>query len=189
MIDPMATHSTNQQRFQLVPFEPLPNGVHLKVDGSISRPRTETLHIHYQLTGNLDAVRLPQRTDPPVRRHELWTTTCLELFIGEKESSPYWEFNLSPNGDWNIYKLTDYRSNLKAELEFQDLASVIDRSADHFELNLVCPLPANLKTAPKLEVAICAVIQLKQGPIRYWALNHGGSEADFHRRDGFVLSL
>jgi hypothetical protein len=61
--------------------------------------------------------------------------------------------------------------------------------ASHFELNVVCPIPVDLKTSPKLNVAICAVIQLKQGSISYWALNHGGAEADFHRRDGFVLSL
>jgi hypothetical protein len=189
LTNPIPTQASPVQHFQLTPFDPLPVEFDLSVRGHISRPNAETIQIHYQLTGDLNAVVIPQRTNPPVRRDELWTTTCLELFISAKESSPYWEFNLSPNGDWNIYKLTDYRSNLKAELEFQDLASVIDRSADHFELNLVCPLPANLKTSPKLEVAICAVIQLKQGPISYWALNHGGSEADFHRRDGFVLSL
>jgi hypothetical protein len=61
--------------------------------------------------------------------------------------------------------------------------------ASHLELNVVCPIPVDLKTFPKLDVAICAVIQFKQGQISYWALNHSGAEADFHRRDGFVLGL
>jgi hypothetical protein len=185
----METQSPGLKQFQLIPFEPLPQGFHLKVEGHISRPNPETLQIHYQLTGNLDAIRLPQRANPPVRRDELWTTTCLELFIGRKGLPAYWELNLSPNGDWNIYKLTDYRNNLTPELEFQDLASVVHHAAEHFELHLVCPLPTDLKRSSKLEVAICAVIQPKQGPISYWALNHGGTEADFHRRDDFVLSL
>jgi hypothetical protein len=177
------------QHFQLTPFDPLPVNFNLNVGGSISRLNAETIQIHYQLSGDLNAVAIPQRTNPPVRRDELWTTTCLELFIGEKGTLPYWEYNLSPNGDWNIYKLTDYRSNLTPEQNYQDLASAMHSGASHFELNVVCPIPVDLKTSPKLDIAICAVIQLKQGSISYWALNHGGAEADFHRRDGFVLSL
>jgi hypothetical protein len=186
---PTLSQASTLQHFQLTPFDPLPVEFNLSVGGHISRPTTETIQIHYQVTGDLNAVAIPQRTNSPVRRDELWTTTCLELFIGAKESSPYWEFNLSPNCDWNIYKLTDYRSNLTSDLDYQYLASTILSKASQFELNVVCPIPADLKTAPKLEVAICAVIQFNHGPISYWALNHGGPEADFHRRDGFVLSL
>ena len=189
MTHPIPTQTSRLQHFQLTPFDPLPVNFNLNVGGSISRPKAETIQIHYQLSGDLNAVAIPQRTNPPVRRDELWTTTCLELFIGEKGTLPYWEYNLSPNGDWNIYKLTDYRSNLTPEQNYQDLASAMHSGASHFELNVVCPIPVDLKTSPKLDVAICAVIQLKQGAISYWALNHGGAEADFHRRDGFVLSL
>jgi hypothetical protein len=175
--------------FQLTPFEPLPAEINLHVSGKIRRPNPETIQICYQLTGDLDSVLLPQSAHPAQRRDELWTTTCLELFIGERESSPYWELNVSPNGDWNIYKLTNYRSNLAPDLEFQELASVIQGASGHFELSLACPLPGKLKTSPKLDVAICAVIQFNQGPLSYWALQHSGPEADFHRRDDFVLSL
>ncbi|NBU76745.1 MAG: hypothetical protein EBS30_16275 [Planctomycetes bacterium] len=177
------------QHFQLTPFDPLPVEFNLSVGGYISRPNTETIQIHYQLTGDLNSVVIPLKANPPVRRDELWTTTCLELFIGAQESSPYWEFNLSPNGDWNIYKLSEYRSNLTPDLAYQNLSSTIRIGASQLELHLVCPIPADLMSSPKLDVAICAVIQFKQGPISYWALNHGGPEADFHRRDGFLLGL
>ena len=183
------SQTSRLQHFQLKPFDPLPVDFNLTVGGHISRPNSETIQVHYQLSGDLNAVVIPQRLNPPVRRDELWTTTCLELFIGAKESSPYWEYNLSPNGDWNIYKLSDYRSNLTPDLTYQDLPSTIGNNANPLELQLVCPLPADLRPSPKLEVAICAVIQLKHGPITYWALNHGGAEEDFHRRDGFVLGL
>ncbi len=189
MTHPILSQASTLQYFQLTPFDPLPVECNLSVGGHIRRPNAETIQVHYQVTGDLNAVVIPQKANPPVRRDELWTTTCLELFIGAKKSSPYWEFNLCPNGDWNIYKLSDYRSNLTPDLAYQDLASAMHSGASHFELNVVCPIPVNLKTFPKLDVAICAVIQLKQGSISYWALSHGGAEADFHRRDGFVLSL
>jgi len=189
LTNPIPTQTSPVLQFQLTPFDPLPVEFNLSVGGHIARPNAETIQIHYQITGDLNAIVIPQRKNPPVRRDELWTTTCLELFIGEKEMSPYWEFNLSPNGDWNIYKLSAYRSNLTPDLAYQDLASTIHSKANQLELHLACPLPADLKTCPNLDVAICAVIQLKQGPISYWALNHRGSEADFHRRDGFLLCL
>ena len=189
MTTPIPGQTNPGQHFQLTPFDPLPVGFNLSVGGHISRANTEAIQVHYQVTGDLNSVIIPQKTNPPVRRDELWTTTCLELFIGETESSPYWEFNLSPNGDWNAYKLSAYRRNLTPDLAYQNLASTIDSGASEFELSVVCPIPADLKTSPKLDVAICAVIQFKQGPISYWALNHGGAEADFHRRDGFVLGL
>ena len=189
MTHPIPGQTNRVQHFQLTPFDPLPVEFNLSVGGHISRPNAETIQVHYQVTGDLNSVVIPQRTNPPVRRDELWTTTCLEMFIGDKELSPYWEFNLSPNSDWNIYKLSDYRSNLKPDIEYQDLDSVINNTVDHFELKLVCPLPRDLQKSQTIEVAICAVIQFKQGPITYWGLNHGGVEADFHRRDGFVLGL
>jgi len=189
LTNPTPRQTSTPQPFKLTPFDPLPVEFNLSVGGHISRPNAETIQIHYQLTGDLNDVVIPQRTHPPTRRDELWTSTCLELFIREKGASPYWELNLSPNGDWNIYKFSDYRSNLTPEPDDQGLDCVIHNAEDILELKLVYPLPRDLERSLNIEVAICAVIQFKQGPISYWALNHGGAEADFHRRDGFVLSL
>jgi hypothetical protein len=40
-----------------------------------------------------------------------------------------------------------------------------------------------------LQVAVSAVLQHKDGELSFWALNHGGPRADFHRRDGFVIEI
>jgi hypothetical protein len=98
LTNPIPTQTSPVQHFQLTPFDPLPVEFNLSVGGHIARPNAETIQIHYQITGDLNAIVIPQRQNPPVRRDELWTTTCLELFIGEKDMSPYWEFNLSHKG-------------------------------------------------------------------------------------------
>jgi hypothetical protein len=41
----------------------------------------------------------------------------------------------------------------------------------------------------KLEAAISAVIKLRNGKVTFWALTHPGPEADFHRRDSFIIEL
>lgn len=40
-----------------------------------------------------------------------------------------------------------------------------------------------------VEIAISAVIQGRGGHTSFWALAHRGPQADFHRRDGFVVEL
>ena len=52
-------------------------------------------------------------------------------------------------------------------------------------------LPATLISAQpaELELAVTAVLEQHGGAISYWALHHGGAEADFHRRDGFRLRI
>ena len=53
------------------------------------------------------------------------------------------------------------------------------------ELDLDRIVPAD----QALEVAISAVIQHGDGEATYWALTHRGPQADFHRRDSFVIQL
>jgi hypothetical protein len=40
-----------------------------------------------------------------------------------------------------------------------------------------------------LHLAITAVVEHQDTTIGYWAIHHGGTEADFHRRDGFRLVI
>jgi hypothetical protein len=54
---------------------------------------------------------------------------------------------------------------------------------------VTAPLPAALAAVQPLELAVTAVLEQRNGLISYWALQHGGPEADFHRRDGFVLRI
>jgi len=60
------------------------------------------------------------------REDRLWEKTCFEFFIkmGTGRSAAYWEFNLSPNGGWNVFSLPGYRQKLKEERAF--LAAVFD---------------------------------------------------------------
>jgi len=164
---------------------PLPN---LKIVGNVTR-NFNKLAIRYQLLGHLGEIVIPASVDIPVRKDQLWEETCLEFFLGIKNSPQYWEFNLSPAGHWNVYCFEDYRQGLQAELAFASLPFSVQTSSDSLalalELNLDKIIPAN----QALEVAISAVIKPKNGEVTYWALTHSGSQADFHRRDSFIIQL
>ena len=182
------------QAFQLLPFPepPVPRG--LAVDGWIRR-QGEQLTVTYRLHDPEQTLAIPPLTPSPQRRDGLWQASCVELFLALPGQGSYRELNLSPNGDWAVYRLEGYRQGLTPDPSWCGLPlRRKDGGSDGegngiLELQLDTPLPPELAAAPELEVAITAVLQGRDGTCSYWALLHPGTEADFHRRDGFALRL
>jgi hypothetical protein len=135
------------------------------------------------------AIVWPCADQPPQRHDGLWRHTCLEMFLTHPDDEGYWEFNLAPNGHWNVYQLEGYRRGLRPDLHYTSLPFNISQQGGRTALVLRCPLPAPLAQRRPLQLAITAVLEHRADPTSYWALHHGGLEADFHRRDGFQLVL
>lgn len=189
----------NAQTFFLQPFlpseqqpvtpDPLPN---LKITGSIAR-QTNILAIRYILLGDLSDVVIAASSNPPTRQHNLWQDTCFEFFLGIKHSPQYWEFNLSPAGHWNVYRFDGYRQGMQEEAAFTSLPFHVQIQSNTLSLALNLDLKPIVPSDQALEVSITAVIksriESRNGEETYWALTHPGSEADFHRRDSFIIEL
>ncbi|MBW4615434.1 MAG: DOMON-like domain-containing protein [Desmonostoc vinosum HA7617-LM4] len=178
----------NQQSFYLLPFpsgESLPD---LNILGNIAR-HVNILSINHTLVGNLQEVVITPPSDTAVRKHELWKDTCFEFFLGIKNSQRYWEFNLSPAGHWNIYRFDGYRQGMQEETAFTTLPFSVQQQFDSLTLALDIDLSKIISAAQALEVAITTVIKNQDSAVSYWALTHRGAEADFHRRDSFVIEL
>ena len=174
--------------FALQPFEVLPQLAPLAITGTISRCG-QRLQILYRLQGPLDSLVIPPAAAAPARRDLLWQSTCLELFLACPGQDAYWEFNLSPAGHWNVYRLQGYRLDLAPEPAYQQLDLQVRRDPRELRLSLEIDLPPGLELDQPLQAAITAVFVQRSGLIHYWALGHGGPEPDFHRRDGFLLRL
>lgn len=187
-------------RFSLVPFAPgaAPGATALRVSAGLEgRASKPVLVLDYQLEADLGlgpmAVKLPPAAASPGRRDGLWQHTCLEAFLAPAGERRYWELNLSPSGDWAVYRFSDYRQDGCAE----PMAPRTPWSFDHDQRSLtlqVCwPLPAALVEAlavgQGLELGVAAVIERQHGGLEYWALRHPGPEPDFHRREGFQIQL
>lgn len=178
----------NEQTFSLQPFPFTPALVDLKIAGDISRNENR-LMINYVLLGDIKEVALSAPSDIPARKHELWADTCFEFFLGVKNFPQYWEFNLSPAGDWNIYHFDDYRQGMREEAAFRTLPFSVQHLSDSLAIALNMNLDQMVPVDQGLEVAITTVIKHRDGEITYWALTHRGAEADFHRRDSFIIEL
>jgi hypothetical protein len=145
--------------------------------------------IEYHLQGNLETVVIPSAHPIPSRKSQLWESTCFEFFIGVPGNDNYWEFNLSPTGDWNVFALDDYRQGLQNELAFTSLPLSIDRSATSLVLKSTIDLSKIIPATRELELSVTTVIESSQHEASYWALAHTGTVADFHRRDSFIFKI
>lgn len=171
--------------FSLQPVSPLPD---FKLTGNLARD-SNTLAIRYVLFGPLAELVIPEPVDLPARKQGLWEATCFEFFLAVKHSPQYWEFNLSPAGDWNVYRFAAYRQGMQEETAFTSLPFNIQNQSDALLLTLEIDLYQIVQADQTLEIAISTVIKHRDGEVTYWALNHRGSQADFHRRDSFIVEL
>jgi hypothetical protein len=176
------------QSFSLKPFPDDRNTPDIEICGTVLR-QNNILRIDYQLKGNLETISILPSTNNSLRRNELWQTTCLEFFLGIVDRECYWEFNLSPSGDWNIYRFDGYRRSMREEIAFDRLPFTTQMQPDLYRLQLSVDLNKIIASDILLNVAITAVVETKDGIISYWALSHRSSEADFHQRDSFDLVL
>ncbi len=147
------------------------------------------LSIEYHLHGDLNTLIIPPRAPNPTRKSLLWEHTCFEFFLGVPGIPEYWEFNLSPTGDWNIYHLDNYRQGLREELAFHSLPFEITLQPNSIVLKLEVDLKHIIESDRDLQASVTSVIEPRAGEITYWAVTHSGEAADFHLRDSFSLSL
>lgn len=174
--------------FSLIPFpdSKIPN---IKISGTVGRAKN-LIAIHYSMTGNIDQVLLPPASALPERKHDLWKATCFEFFLAIPDVPQYWEFNMSPSGNWQIYRMDAYRRvGFREETLFQQLPFSFQTEPDCILLEATVDLSLILKIESEIQAGITGVIQSKDGNETYWALIHPGPQADFHRRESFIITL
>jgi hypothetical protein len=175
-------------RFLLKPFPGEGNPAGLTIGGSIGR-RADTLSVLCEVKGNLSKVRIPAAAEAPRRRDRLWEETCLELFLGTADSAEYWELNLSPAGHWNVYRFTSYREGMREETAIASLPFEVRRDPEALLLAAEIGVGRLAPAGKDLAATVAAVIGTTDGGKSHWAPAHPASRPDFHRRDGFALTL
>jgi len=175
-------------RFLLIPFPGEGNPAALTIGGSIAR-RADALSIRFEVRGNVSKVELPAAAEAPRRQDRLWEETCLELFLATADPGEYRELNLSPSGHWNVYRFTSYRVGVREEPGFASLPFAVRIGPEALELSMELDVGKIVSGGETIEAGVAAVIRTTDGGKSHWALAHPASRPDFHRRDGFALTL
>ena len=71
------------------------------------------LRVLYVWDGEIARLRIPEPTAPRAAER-LWQHTCCELFVARPAESRYFEFNLSPSGEWAAYEFDSYREGRRS---------------------------------------------------------------------------
>jgi len=176
------------QRFLLKPFPGEGNPAGLTIGGSIGR-RAEILSVRCEVQGDLSMVSIPAAAEAPRRRDRSWEETCFELFLGTADSEEYWEINLSPSGDWNVYRFDRYRVGMREERAFTSLPFDVRRDPEALLLTAEIGIGKIVPAGKVLAATVAVVIRTSDGGKSHWAPIHPASRPDFHRGDGFSLTL
>jgi hypothetical protein len=178
----------NSRTFFLKPFPSGDVPQELKISCEIGRS-AENFSLCYELLCPVSKLVIPVRANKPERRSGLWENTCLEFFISPKGSDSYWEFNLSPSGDWNVYRFESYRRGMREEQAFTCYPFNVTTLTGSLRVFAEVNLGKIAQSGHALEVGISAVIKAVDESRSYWALAHTGNCPDFHRRDCFLVEL
>jgi hypothetical protein len=177
-----------KNRFELVPF-PDPEIPGVTITGNILRDGS-LLTVQYSLSGKLEQVLFPRVNPQPGRKDELWLATCFEFFLAFPGQPQYWEFNLSPSGDWNVFHMDAYRRiGFRREESIQNPEIEIVNDIDCFKLHATIDVTPIFAGETIIQAGVTSVIQTHQGHETYWALAHPQPQADFHLRESFLLTL
>lgn len=174
----------------LVPFDPACSP-DLLVSAEVIWRKDGVLELSYGLRskadGSLSDVLLQPSAQTPQRQDQLWTHCCFEAFLTLPDQQNYWELNISPAGDWNLYSLENYRQGQKAEASVQSPRVNVQRSP----LACQCDVQLDLRPwwpdvfkAPLLGLAV--VLERSDASLSYWATRHHQEVADFHDRRSFL---
>lgn len=177
--------------FVLQPFEVSDHTAELSLEVSVERSHA-LLSMVYVLSGDLSKVAITLPSANKQRRDRLWEQTCFEFFLTQ-EAAPYWEFNLSPAGDWNVFALSGYRQGLKEETAFAKLPFEVQVAANELRLEIAVDVSELIDASRPLKLGISAVViaggEDAGGEESFWAIAHPGPKADFHHPDSFVVAL
>jgi len=177
------------------------------LSADIGRMPDGALSLAFALEGSIAQLKIPERR-PGVRRDELWKHTCFEAFIALDGEPGYFEMNLSPSGDWAVYRFTGYRAGMEPSDAFGTPQVAVRANGDRLQLEarfpagIVAPLAQEARdrsdrqgvtgALPELDAArvvLASVIEAGDGTLSYWALRHPPGKPDFHHPDGFVLGM
>ena len=172
----------------LKPYSANENTQKLSVTVTHFQTSADELLLEFRLEGAVDSIVFPESSFVESRRDELWKHTCLECFFTPSldDTSPYYEVNCSPNGDWNAYAFSGYRQGMREAAGLR--VKLAHREGSESEaLFRVLVRGEELRSAKHLGVT--AVVEFKDGTRSFFALAHVGAQPDFHLKKSFQISL
>lgn len=177
------------QNLHLQPFSAENTPEDCRINVLLSRDET-SLQVVFELDAKLTDLIIPDYDFTKLqRRDNLWEHTCFEVFLAQKGMPNYWEFNLSPSGDWNVYSFKGYREGMRQETYFNILPFEVKiLSGRIFKLEITIDLKF-FQDFSDIDLGLSSVLEWSDGVKSYWAVRQHGDIPDFHVRTDWLESF
>ena len=142
------------------------------------------LKVTYQISGDLSHYHFPKPTKQH-RADKLWLDTTFELFLAPEHSSAYWEVNISPSTQWNLYHFADYREGMKESNIFSAPDIKKERRHHEYVLSFESIIPKELVDQALL-INLCVILLDRTGTQHFFSIKRREGSPDFHDRAYFV---
>lgn len=168
--------SNMTQDFSLKPFygqEP----IEVRASVQISKPQVLLVRFHLESQAlTLPAFPPLKPVEERLRKDELWESTCFECFWTFDEQS-YFELNLNPVGDWQIYSFTSERKGRQESSVFY-IDSVQSEGENKYQLDFSIKGDGweSLK-----KINLTAILRSKS-QAEFYAAQHLPKGPDFHNQ-------
>lgn len=174
------------QAYRLIPH-PATNPVSVtSIEVRVKTNDPNWLSMRWRIDGAAKLV-LP-RIGNKVRAHELWRSTCFELFLKPQGQESYQEWNLSPSRQWNAYVFDRYREGMR-DLEMERAPDCVWHGGRGFAL-FDTAIPRIALPDANCAMALAAIIEEEGGRLSYWSIAHPDAERpDFHHSACFAAVL
>jgi len=188
------TKASKGKSISLIPFSKAALNLQVKILFE-AQLKNSCLEVSFEIEcEDMTTLDLPSVVEIPQRKMQLWESSCFEFFLKPTQKNCYWEFNLSPDRNWNCLKLNSYR-NLEGE---EAQVKLLDIQIEESSLNLFrLKVTFDLKTIPELyqtiqedkqfKIGPAAILKTKKGRLTYWANSHSQDEPDFHNKRNFAF--
>jgi hypothetical protein len=150
------------------------------------------LKVAFELTGDLEKVLTSSPEEIPSRVIGLWKSTCFEMFIKNKKSEEYFEFNCSTANNWNVFYFPKQKAALKEFLPIANLASSSVQNKDSITVSFWIDLvkfPTSFWIEGEMNCGLTTVLESDSGELSYWALKHLDTKPNFHMEKSFIYQL
>ena len=147
--------------------------------------RHNQLMLDYQILGDLSHYHFPQKTKQE-RADELWKETTFELFIAPLNSDEYWEINISPSTQWNMYHFTSYKEGMKASNIISLPSIKTYEYQNEYRLSFKSIIPKEYFDRV-FSINLCVILLDQKGERHFYSIERRKRLPDFHDRDTFFL--
>ena len=155
----------------------------------LARKPEDQIMLRYRLAGDVTSILIPE-PKPSLESDGLWRHTCFELFVGQRCSPAYYEFNFSPSGQWAAYAFSAYRERRPWTIgRPPDIAVTQSRNELLLTARITAAELLSDSDAHSFQLGVSAVVESITGDLSYWALHHPCERPDFHDRSSFVCTL